>query len=100
MDSRAVFRCFNTLLQPIITHDGRYAQSVILKNTVAALFLCHPMRGQIAPFAHGFFVAPEREREQLAGIGEALKALYREEALDFGKIAAQARGNVEILAAP
>src|SRR5690606_11147763 len=99
MDSPAVFWCFNTLLQAIITHDGRYAQTVILKNTVAALSLSHPMRGQIAPFAHGFFVAPEREREQLVGIGQALKTFNRQKAVDLCKIFPQVCGNGEILAA-
>jgi len=46
------------------------------------------------------FVAPEREGEDLAGLAQAFEALDGEEAIDLVEPGPEARGEVEIGAAP
>src|ERR1700704_6876503 len=44
-------------------------------------------------------VAPERQRQELGWLGQALEAFDREEAVDAGKIVAQPCGEGEIIVA-
>ena len=51
---------------------------------------------ELAPAAHRFLVAPERQGQDLAGLREALEALDRDEAVDLREQRPQPRGGVEI----
>src|SRR5689334_15532172 len=65
------------------------AQAVGLEDAGAALLLRLAVLLQRAPFAHAFVVTPELQRDELALVGDALKALERDEALGFGEVLAQ-----------
>ncbi len=59
-----------------------------------------PLRGPVgmavAPCRHRRLIAPERKREQLAGLSEGLESLDRQEAVDFEKFVAQSGGEIQI----
>jgi len=69
----AINWCFGTFVHAIISEDLCDAQSVVAEDSGSSLGLCRSMQRTIAPGADGFFVAPERERKQLAGFGQAPK---------------------------
>lgn len=58
----------------IVRHRGD-ADAIIVENAAVPLALRLPMFGLRSPFSDGFFVAPQRQRQQVVWIGEALKAL-------------------------
>src|ERR1700691_893108 len=51
---------------------------------------------EISPCLDRGFVPEERQREHLAGLGEALESLDRDEAVDLFQVRAQRGGNVEV----
>src|SRR4029078_9489822 len=59
----------------IITDHGWHAQPIIGKHTAAALGLALPVILLVAPDLHRILVAPERQRQKLARVGERLEAL-------------------------
>eukprot|EP01031_Cornospumella_fuschlensis_P048897 gene48897-59872_t len=54
------------------------------------------MLGAVAPFLNSVLIAPKRQRQHLVGIGEALKALDRDESVDAIEQRAQVGGDAEI----
>src|SRR4051812_43469727 len=51
----------------------------------------------IAPALHGILVAPERQRQQLARVGDALETLDRDEAVDRLELRPQRCGNGQVV---
>src|SRR5262249_56334714 len=51
----------------------------------------------VAPGPHRVLVAPERQGQQLARIGQALEPLDRDEAIDVREVGAQGGGQPEII---
>jgi len=70
-----ILRCLGALVHAVVAVDFRHAQAVILEIRRAAELLHGAVLGEIAPGGEGPLVAPDRERQELAGRGEALEAL-------------------------
>src|SRR5262245_17796980 len=97
----AVGRCvLAPVVEAVVAHDGRHAQAVVAEYAAAAGRLRGAMLGVVAPARHRVLVAPERQRQHLAGIGDALEALHRDEALDLLELRPQPSGMIEIALPP
>src|ERR1043166_8763147 len=59
----------------VIADHGCNAQPVIGEHTAAALGLAAPVIFLVAPTLHRILVAPERQRQELARVGERLETL-------------------------
>src|SRR3954453_20267477 len=81
----------------IIADHGCNAQPVIGEHTAAALGLAAPVILLVAPTLHRILVAPERQRQELAWVGERLETLDGNEAIHLFQIGLQRRGDVEIV---
>src|SRR5262249_62203429 len=88
------------VLEPVIAHDRRDAQPIILENPGAACSLRLAVLRMRAPTRDSLLVAPERQRQDLALLRQALKALDRDEAVDLLELGAQFCGEIEIVLAP
>src|SRR5438477_3950889 len=88
------------LAHAVVAHHGGDAQPVVAKHAAAARLLRGAVLNLIAPAGDSRLVAPERQRQHLVGIGDALEALDRDEAVDLLQLGAQAGGVVEIALAP
>src|SRR4051812_21105449 len=75
--------------QAIIADHGCNAQPVIGEYTAAALGLAVPVILLVAPALHGILVAPERQRQELARVGERLETLDGNEAIHLFQIGLQ-----------
>src|SRR5688572_32244834 len=65
-----LFRSLGALRHPVIAHHRSNPQPVIRKNAAAASRLAFAVMNLIAPARDGVLVAPERQRQELAGIGQ------------------------------
>src|ERR1044071_3604226 len=79
--------------------DGSHTQTVVGKDAAAALGLGDAVLGVVAPARDGFLVPPERQRQHLGRIGDALESLDRDEAVHLLQIAAQ-RGSKRQIGVP
>src|SRR5436190_16408298 len=70
MPFAAVGRRLLALVQSVVAHDGGDAQPVVLEDAAPAGRLCSPVVFGVSPLRHRGFVAKERERQQLARVGE------------------------------
>src|SRR6516225_3330567 len=91
-----VGRFLPPLGHPVVADDPGDAEPIVLEYATASSLLCSAMANVIAPPRHGFCVAPKLQRQQLAGIGQALESLDRDEALDLFQLRAQPSRMVEI----
>ncbi|MDB4990847.1 MAG: hypothetical protein JWN04_6025 [Myxococcaceae bacterium] len=96
MPAAAVFRSLSAVVHPIVAHDGRDAQSILLKHRCAPEFLRSTMRFYIAPARNRSFISPAGEREEAFRISKALKALNRDEPVRLGELGSERRGYVEV----
>src|ERR1019366_9052717 len=83
LDVRKLLRRLLALEHPVIAHHRRDAQPVVGNNAAAALELRLMMFFVLPPFNDCRFVAPERQRQNPAGLGQAGETLDRNEAVDF-----------------
>src|SRR5262245_56495352 len=72
-------RRLRTLAHAVIANDGGDAQPIISKDAATAGRLGGAMLRLVAPGFYCLLVAPNRERKKLFCIGQALKALDRNE---------------------
>jgi hypothetical protein len=70
----------------VITQHGSNAKPVVAKDASAALGLNGAMHLYIAPSFERSFIAPEGQRKQFVRMGQAAKALNRDEAIHFLKV--------------
>src|SRR5689334_1701903 len=68
------------------------AQPVGLEDATAALLLRLAVLLHVAPVAHRLLVTPERERDELALVADALEALDRDEAVEVAHIVCESLG--------
>src|SRR5205814_1996624 len=73
------------------------SQAVIGENTGSPLALALAVTGKVSPLFDSFFIAPERERQQLFWVGQALEPFDGDKAVDPAKIIAQRGGSVEVI---
>src|SRR5450631_746577 len=66
----------------VVPHDTSDAQPVIIENPGTPLGLGFAMLGNVAPCRDGLLVAEERQRQDLAFLGQAFKPFDRDEAID------------------
>src|SRR5690606_16271751 len=93
----AVVRRLGTIFETIVAQHTGDAQPIVAEDTGAALDLGRAVPRLVAPGLHRRLVTPERQRQQLARLDEALESLDRHEAVDFLQIGLQRRGEVEIV---
>src|SRR5260221_12114413 len=63
------------LAHAVVAQHFGHAQPIVVENAPAPFGLDVTMRFQIAPVAYGFFIAPERERQDFSRLGETLESL-------------------------
>src|SRR4051794_15510288 len=80
----------------VITQYGSNAKPVVAKDASAALGLNGAMHLYIAPSFERSFIAPEGQRKQFVRMGQAAKALNRDEAIHFLKVRTKLCGHVHI----
>src|ERR1700752_818554 len=85
-----------TLVHSVVADDGSNPQPIIAKNSVPPCPLGRTVPRECAPAGNRSLVPPDRNRQKLVGIGEALKSLHRNEAIHPLKVFAQPRGQIEI----
>src|SRR5436190_19554158 len=95
-----VRRLLAPLAHAVVAHHRGDTQPVVAKHAAAARLLRGAMLDLIAPAGDRRLVAPERQRQHLVGIGDALEALDGDEAVDLLQLGAQAGGVLEIALAP
>lgn len=88
MDGAGVLRRLHPFVHAVVAHDRGDAQAVMGENAGTPSPLRRPVGGIRAPGAHRLLVAPEREQEQFAGLGEALEPLDRNEPVDALEVTA------------
>jgi hypothetical protein len=74
--------------------NGSNAKPVIGKDLAPPGCLSPAMVLSLAPSGDGCLIAEEREREDLAGLGQALEPLDRDKAINAFKDRPQRRGNI------
>src|SRR5215469_5969948 len=99
MPLAAVGRSLGALRHAVVTDDGRNAQSVIAEYLRSALGLRQAVPFDLPPLGDRRVVAPERQRQDLARIGQALEPLDRDESVHLFERRPQRRGDVEIFLA-
>src|SRR5436189_6205245 len=67
------------------------------RTTRGGPWLALPVVLLVAPAFHGILVAPERQRQELARVGERLETLDGNETIHLFQIGLQRRGDVEIV---
>src|SRR3977135_1013919 len=101
---RALLAIVRGLIAPlahaVVAHDGGDPQPVVAEHAAASCLLRGAMLRLVAPSGDRRLVAPERQRQHLVGIGDALEALDGKKPVDPLKFCAQARGMVEIALTP
>ena len=93
----AIRRRLFPLLHPVVAHHVRHAQAVVTKHAVTAGRLRRLVRFQRAPALHSVFIAPERQRQQAAGLRERFEPFHRHEAIDRLERRAQRLRRGEVL---
>jgi hypothetical protein len=68
---------------PVIPYDVCNPQMVILKDIFPALGLGHTMYLKVSPMPDSLLIAPERERQDFIGLGQALKTFDGNEPVDL-----------------
>src|ERR1700704_3331274 len=63
------------LAHAVVAHDGGDPQPVVAEHAAASCLLRGAMLRLVAPSGDRRLVAPERQRQHLVGIGDALEAL-------------------------
>src|SRR5579871_1236440 len=81
----------------IVPDDGCDAQTVVLENPSSARRLRSTMTIMAPPRRDGRLIAPERQRQQLVGVGKALKSFDRNESVHVLQVAAQPRGMIQVV---
>src|SRR5262245_53478537 len=90
MSEAAVVRRFLPPLgHAVVADDPGDPQAIVLEYAAAASLLRSAMTIVIAPPREGFFIAPERQRQHFAGIGQALEPLNGNKALYLFQFRAQ-----------
>ncbi len=77
---------FASLGDDVVAHDGGDTQPVIIKDVFAAGRPGRTMSGVAAPGGNSRLIPPERERQKLVRVGEALKAFDGDEAVRLLKL--------------
>ena len=93
----AIVRRLVSLAQAVVADHARDPQPIVPEDPGAALRLGGAMGGQVAPSPHGVLVAPERERQELSSLAQALEALHRDEPVDPLEIGSKRGGEIEIV---
>src|ERR671918_1832917 len=97
VDCPAVLRRAGAVRHAIVPDYARDAQSIVREDRGASPALCRAVGGQIAPRPDRRLVAPERQRQQLARLPQALEPFHRDEAVDRLELRAQGGGDVQVL---
>src|SRR5690349_9601034 len=84
------------IVEPVVPDDLRDANPILLEDRAVSGALHLAMLFEIAPLAHRFLVAPERQRQDFSRRRQALEALARHEAVDVREQRPQPRGCIEI----
>src|SRR5581483_8765214 len=84
----------------VVAHDLRHADAIAGEQLAAATGLRLLVAQVLAPAQDRRLVPPERDRDELAGVVDALEPLHRDKAVDLLQIAAQPGREVEILLRP
>src|SRR4051794_20796464 len=92
----AVVWCLLAIIHAVVADDAGDTQMIVGKNVCAALGLGTPVLHRVAPGRNGRVVAPERQRQDLALLGQALEPLDRDEAVDGLQDRLQVGREVEI----
>src|SRR6185369_4339081 len=72
-------RLLSPRVQAIVARDCGHAQPIVPEDARASRRLGGSMGRVLPPGRNSSLVAPERQRQELVGIGEALKPLHRDE---------------------
>src|SRR3954451_498874 len=99
VDGAGIRRRLLALGHAVIAGNLGHAQPVVLEHRAAADGLGRAVLAQAAPLGQRRLVAPDRQRQDLAGLGQALEPLDRDEPVDVGQMAAQLGRHVEIVPA-
>src|SRR5688572_5194718 len=91
-----ILRRLRAFVHAVVAQNVRDSQPVVREDRQPSGALSFAMLRHRAPAAHGCFVTPERERQNLARRRQALEPLDREEAVDVLEQRPQARGHVQI----
>src|SRR5262249_3976210 len=73
---------FGAVVHGVIAQDAGDADPVVREHLAASQSLGHPVLFLLPPGVDGLFVAPERQRQQLARLIEAFEALDRNKTVD------------------
>src|ERR1700682_5955020 len=92
----AVLWCLRAICHAVVPHDSGDAQPVIIENPGAPFGLALAMLANFAPSRDGLLVAEERQRQDLALLGQAFEPFDRDEAIDGFQDRPQLGREVEI----
>src|SRR5262249_43541743 len=81
----------------VVAHNRGDPQPVVGEHAAAALGLAGAVLLLIAPTRHRLLAAPERQRQKLAGVAQALEALDRNKAVNLLELGAQRRCDRKIV---
>lgn len=96
MAGAAVGRGLVALGHAVVAADLGDPEAVVGEDLAAAPGLRKAMLGEVPPGLDGGLVAPEGERDELAGLADALEALDRDEAVDPFQERPELGGDLEI----
>ena len=96
MDGAAVVRDLGAIGHAVVSDDARDAQAVVGENAGASSSLGRAVRMQVAPRRDRGLIAPERQRQELAGLAQAFETFDRDEAVDRLQLRAQGGSDIQI----
>jgi hypothetical protein len=95
MRRATVLRSFCSVIHAAIPHHPRDPQQVAGEYRPPPLALHRTVLGRVPPRPYRGFVPPERQREQLVGVRQAVESLDRYEPVDLLQRRSSCRGEVE-----
>src|ERR1051326_7614730 len=90
-------RRLGAVVHAVVPQDRSDAQAIIAEYPGPAFSLRCPMLLVRAPTLDRSGITPERQRQDLAFVGQALEPLDRDETVDFFEFRPQLRGHLEII---
>src|ERR1700761_3185486 len=97
MNRATVLRRLRALVHAVVADHAGYADPIIVEDLRAASGLAAAMLGNVAPCLDRRFIAVERQRQELAFLGQALEPFDRDETVDLLQDRPQLGGEVDII---
>src|SRR3981081_4032900 len=95
VNGETILGCLLALIHAVVTNDAGNTKPVVFEDLGSPLGLTFAVLSHIAPRRNGGFTAEQRQRQDLAFLGQALETFDRDEAVDSLQDRLQFRSDVK-----